>query len=190
MRSNTGNTDELKDEIIRKALISQSDDNLEMRVIKRKGRCLVAKSIFKRGEFVCEIPGELIDAKLAKERDLKYGEDPLCGFFMFYFQFKDKKLCIDATKETGRLGRLVNHSKKNNNCIVKIFEMNSQPHLILIASQDIRSGDECLIDYGETNKSSIQSNSWLRDTCKYQDYSFSFIRFRVIISARFVSCES
>uniref|UniRef100_T1GR53 SET domain-containing protein n=1 Tax=Megaselia scalaris TaxID=36166 RepID=T1GR53_MEGSC len=33
---------------------------------------------------------------------------------MYYFKFNNHQYCIDATAETGKLGRLVNHSRNGN----------------------------------------------------------------------------
>ena len=59
---------------------------------------------------------------------------------------------IDSTHESGRYGRLINHSKKNNNCVVKMFMMGEIPKLIVFAKKDIEQGSEILYDYGERYK--------------------------------------
>ena len=70
---------------------------------------------------------------------------------------------MDATKESGRLGRLINHSTKRNNAITKTVEVNGTPHLYLMASRDIRVGEEVLFDYGERRKNVLDALSWLRE---------------------------
>ena len=45
------------------------------------------------------------------------------GSYMCFFAFKEVKWCIDATKETGKFGRLLNHKKKGPNCSLKIIEV-------------------------------------------------------------------
>lgn len=77
-----------------------------------------------------------------------------CCAFFFYFS-------VDATKETGRLGRLINHSK-NGNCQTKLHDINGVPHLILIASRNIDEGEELLYDYGDRSKASIAAHPWLK----------------------------
>ncbi|KAM9727618.1 uncharacterized protein ACNS7B_018072 isoform 2-T6 [Menidia menidia] len=66
---------------------------------------------------------------------------------MYYFQYQSKTYCVDATKETGRLGRLINHSK-NGNCQTRLHPIDGAPHLILVASRDIEAEEELLYDYG------------------------------------------
>ena len=67
---------------------------------------------------------------------------------------------VDATAETGRLGRLVNHSR-NGNLITKTVPIMNKPHLILIAKEDIPSGEEVMYDYGDRSKESIRYHPWL-----------------------------
>lgn len=68
---------------------------------------------------------------------------------------------VDATKETGRMGRLINHSKSGN-CQTKLHDINGVPHLILVASRDIDEGEELLYDYGDRSKASIAAHPWLK----------------------------
>lgn len=68
---------------------------------------------------------------------------------------------IDATEESGRLGRLVNHSKKGN-CVTKQVTVEGVPRLVIMASRDIHVGDEILYDYGDHSKASIQAHPWLK----------------------------
>ena len=39
---------------------------------------------------------------------------------MYFFQTKGQKYCIDATAETGRYGRLINHSRLHANLLPKV----------------------------------------------------------------------
>lgn len=68
---------------------------------------------------------------------------------------------VDATKESDRLGRLINHSKTGN-CQTKLHDINGIPHLILVASRDIQEGEELLYDYGDRSKASIEAHPWLK----------------------------
>lgn len=59
------------------------------------------------------------------------------------FFYRD--LCVDASEEDGRLGRLVNHgSKKEINCKMKLIG----EVLCLFGTRDIHEGEELLYDYG------------------------------------------
>ena len=68
---------------------------------------------------------------------------------------------VDATQETNRLGRLINHSKCGN-CQTKLHDIDGVPHLILIATRDIAAGEELLYDYGDRSKASIEAYPWMK----------------------------
>ena len=68
---------------------------------------------------------------------------------------------IDATTETGRLGRLVNHSRLQPNCCTKVVMVDKVPRLVLIAKTDIEAGTELLYDYGDRSKESLIAHPWL-----------------------------
>ncbi|KAG2470644.1 KMT5A methyltransferase, partial [Polypterus senegalus] len=149
-KDNGGNRGSIKKESQRK-----------VEYIEGKGRAVFATKKFERGEFVVEYHGDLIECTDAKEREAMYAQDPDTGCYMYYFQFLNKTFCVDATKETSRLGRLINHSK-NGNCQTKLHEINGIPHLILVASRDIQEGEELLYDYGDRSKASIAAHPWLK----------------------------
>lgn len=67
---------------------------------------------------------------------------------------------VDATSESDKLGRLVNHSR-NGNLITKIVEVGSVPHLVLIAKEDIQPNVEITYDYGDRSRESIRNHPWL-----------------------------
>ncbi|XP_067862332.1 N-lysine methyltransferase KMT5A-A [Heptranchias perlo] len=145
------------DELIQNA----KEEGMKVGVIDGKGRGVMATKPFKRGEFVVEYHGELIEFTAAKDREAKYAQDPSTGCYMYYFQYLSKTYCVDATAETARLGRLINHSK-NGNCQTKLHDFNGKPHLILVASRDIEKGEELLYDYGDRSKASIAAHPWLK----------------------------
>ena len=68
---------------------------------------------------------------------------------------------IDATVETGRYGRLVNHSRQTPNLMTKVIMNGKSPRLILVAKHDIEPGTELLYDYGDRSKESLAAHPWL-----------------------------
>ena len=69
---------------------------------------------------------------------------------------------VAATTESGRLGRLINHSRKQYNCIMRWFHTEDGiPRLIALASRNIEQDEEVLYDYGDRTKTSLASFSWL-----------------------------
>ena len=68
---------------------------------------------------------------------------------------------VDATIETGRYGRLVNHSHQTPNLMTKVIMNGKIPCLILVAKHDIEPGTELLYDYGDRSKESLELHPWL-----------------------------
>ena len=152
-----------KDQVIEARLLATDDTDLDLEVkdIPCKGRGIVTKKVFKKGDFVVEYSGEVIAISVAKERESMYSLDNTKGCYMYYFHHKDKQYCIDATKETGRFGRLFNHSCKTPNCETKVVMLGDSPRLILVAKQEIKEGEELLYDYGDRCKESTDAHPWL-----------------------------
>jgi len=59
--------------------------------IEGKGRGVVATKPFRRGDFVVEYAGDLIDLSLAKKREEKYSEDTDIGCYMYYFTHNNRR---------------------------------------------------------------------------------------------------
>jgi SET domain-containing protein len=152
-----------KRQAIEQSIKEMQEEGLEIRIIENKGRGIFACKKFYRGDFVCEYAGEMISYQMAKKREEMYSQDSSIGCYMYFFEYKSKSYCIDATAESNRLGRLLNHSKLGGNCHTKLFEINSKPHLILVASRDIEPGEEMTYDYGDRNKISLESHPWLAE---------------------------
>jgi histone-lysine N-methyltransferase SETD8 len=146
---------------IEQAILTGDEEGLEVRTVDGKGRAIFATKYFNRGDFVCEYHGEMIGYQAAKRREEAYMKDPNIGCYMYFFEYKSVRYCIDATAESKRLGRLLNHSKLEGNCHTKLFEIDSRPHLILVAARDIRPGEEMTYDYGDRNKNSLDAHPWL-----------------------------
>eukprot|EP00092_Neocalanus_flemingeri_P034121 GFUD01037104.1.p1 GENE.GFUD01037104.1~~GFUD01037104.1.p1 ORF type:complete len:309 (+),score=80.35 GFUD01037104.1:83-1009(+) len=150
-------------DIMEAALTTQDDTKLGIEVVTmdNKGRGIMAVNDFFKGEFVVEYAGDLVDVKTAEDLEAKYSMDTSKGCYMYYFKYKGKQYCVDATSESGRFGRLLNHSRINPNCRTKVVMMDDTPRLILVAKQDILAGTELLFDYGDRSKESIKAHPWL-----------------------------
>ncbi|KAM6903077.1 N-lysine methyltransferase KMT5A-A [Xenentodon cancila] len=163
-RSSRRSKTELKCEqkkLIDDLITSGIEDGMEVQHIEGKGRAVFATRRFQKGDYVVEYHGDLLQITDAKQREAEYAQNPATGCYMYYFQYLCKTYCVDATKETGRLGRLINHSK-NGNCQTKLHDINGIPHLILVASRDIDKGEELLYDYGDRSRASIAAHPWLK----------------------------
>lgn len=142
-------------------ITEDSQHGIEVAAIENKGRGVKAVKDFSKGDFVVEYAGELIDIGTAKDLETKYSLDASKGCYMYYFKHKGKQYCIDATGESGRYGRLVNHSRVSPNCVTKVVMLKDVPRLILVAKHGINSGEELLYDYGDRSKESLKAHPWL-----------------------------
>lgn len=68
----------------------------------------------------------------------------LCFLLFILFFLKS----IDASREDGSLGRLINDDHRQPNCKMKKINVNGKPHLCLFAVNDIKEGEEITYDYG------------------------------------------
>ena len=142
---------------------NDAQHGLTIQTLPGKGRAVVACRSFLKGEFVLEYKGILLDIGTASIMENSYSMDLSKGCFMFYFQEGQTKYCIDATYESGRYGRLINHSKKNPNISPKVVMVNTTPRLIFLARFEIMPGQELLYDYGDRSAKSILAFPWLAE---------------------------
>ncbi|KAJ6635248.1 Histone-lysine N-methyltransferase PR-Set7 [Pseudolycoriella hygida] len=144
---------------IETAISTGQETGLVIKEFPFKGRGIVASKPFQKGEFVVEYIGDLIKASEATVREKMYTKEN-AGCYMYYFKYQDQQLCIDATAESGKLGRLLNHSRNGNLTTKTIFYRN-RPHLVLIAKEDIQIGDELTYDYGDRSRTALLYHPWL-----------------------------
>lgn len=145
---------------LEKAILEDREDGMAIKTFDNKGRGIVATRPFARGEFVVEYVGDFIPVAEAKQREQVYATIDNAGCYMYYFKHSDKQYCIDATKETGKLGRLVNHSR-NGNLVPKAVIVKNSPHLVFLAKVDIVAGTELTYDYGDRSKVALENHPWL-----------------------------
>lgn len=145
---------------LEEAVMMCKEEGLEIHNFEGKGRGIVARRQFAKGEFVVEYAGELIKMDEARDREKLYATDQNTGCYMYYFKYRNQQYCVDATPESDRLGRLVNHSR-NGNLMTKTITIDNTPRLVLIAKEDIQSGEEVTYDYGDRSKESLKYHPWL-----------------------------
>ncbi|KAL6457496.1 hypothetical protein MHYP_G00344590 [Metynnis hypsauchen] len=115
-----------------------------------KGRGVFAVTGLARGEFVLEFRGDLISAEESRRKRRVY-HGAMKGF-MFDFLWHGKFWTIDAARDDGSLGRLVNDDHINPNCKMKRLIVEGRPHLCLFALRDITPGEELTYDYGDADR--------------------------------------
>ncbi|XP_034549926.1 histone-lysine N-methyltransferase, H3 lysine-36 specific-like isoform X5 [Notolabrus celidotus] len=111
-----------------------------------KGRGVFATEPIEQGSFVLEYRGEFISVEECRSRH--YSETQSTFLYEFYWQ--KRQWCIDASKEDGSLGRLVNDNHTSPNCIMKKVIVNNKPHLCLFAVKNIEIGSELDYNYGDS----------------------------------------
>ncbi|ETN78638.1 hypothetical protein RB195_009832 [Necator americanus] len=134
---------------------------LEVYIDEKKGRGIRAAKSFVKNEFVVEYKGDMMDYNSAKTREEEYAKDPSIGSYMYFFKYKSKRWCVDATKESEFKGRLINHSALRPNLRTKVVEFDGELHLILVAKRDIDEAEELLYDYGDRTPETVARNPWL-----------------------------
>ena len=141
-----------------------SDEGLPVKSmnIRGKGKGVISTRFIKRGEFICEYVGELLTHEQAMEREDVYNKRGLKVGYMFYFQSKGKRCCIDATQDNGRMGRLINHSRLDANLKPRLIVVDDVPRLFFTATRDITANTELQYPYGENRAEILKENEWLK----------------------------
>ncbi|XP_073729855.1 uncharacterized protein [Misgurnus anguillicaudatus] len=121
----------------------------EQVISKYKGRGVFTTEAFFRGDFVLEYRGELLTSEESLDQSKLYND--VENTFLFDFQWHGKNWCMDASKEDGSLGRLVNDEHRNPTCKIRTVEVNKKPHLCLFAVRDIQPGEEITYSYGDSD---------------------------------------
>lgn len=70
-------------------VLCQVEDGLKVKQFVGKGRGVVTTREFRKGEFVVEYVGELIDQTAAKKREAEYARDQNAGCYMYYFKHRN-----------------------------------------------------------------------------------------------------
>jgi|LakMenE18May11ns_1017448.scaffolds.fasta_scaffold9915015_2 SET domain-containing protein len=111
---------------------------LEVFDTKGKGSGVRALENIKKGQFICEYIGEVIDAALwlAKKKTKRdiYGMELIEGFY------------VDPEK-MGNTARFFNHSCLPN-AIAEQWIIKGEPHIVIRAAKAIKTNKEITFDYG------------------------------------------
>ena len=126
----------------RRALDGRTAPLYVARVSKSVGHGLFARGTIRKGTII----GEYTGAVRQENREA----DRLNAYTFVYDPFGHFPLLVDA-KEQGNYLRFANHSSKNANASSKlVYDAGHRRwHVLLVASQQIRRGDQVLFDYGQ-----------------------------------------
>ncbi|XP_051811567.1 uncharacterized protein LOC127536125 isoform X2 [Acanthochromis polyacanthus] len=111
-----------------------------------KGKGVFTHKTIEPSSFVVEYRGKIICHK-DKRPENKRGHT--VNGFLYEFSWKGAQWCVDASKEDGSLGRLVNDDHKSPNCEVRKVVCEGKPHLCLFAVEKISPGEEITYNYGD-----------------------------------------
>lgn len=129
--------------------LKKDKNGLDGRFINdNKGRGVFSCTEFDKGDFLLEYIGDLISKEECERRQRLY-HDAL-KVFMFEFRYNGKLLCVDAARDDGSLGRLVNDDHINPNSRMKTICVDGKPHLCLFATRNICAGEEITYNYGDS----------------------------------------
>lgn len=138
---------------------SLSHEGLVMEWSREKRWCIRATRKFWNGDFLLDYCGTLVSEAEGIKIERQLEKDGRDDSFLFYFELDSKDLCIDATRDDGMYGRLVNHSRLRPNCKAIGMMFEESPKVIITAIRDIRPGEEILYDYGERRPEVIENCS-------------------------------
>ena len=80
--------------------------------------------------------------------------------YIFWLKDDGKWICIDATSESSHPARLINHSKKKNNLVVKCT---NKKRIVFKALDDIPAGRQLFYNYNEDRPDVIKENIWMKN---------------------------
>lgn len=132
----------------------------EVCIVPKIGRGIKTTKRFQQKEVLMRYFAELITAEELARREARGPKEG--HFYRYKFQFQQKTYFLDATREDGTYGRLMNHSKRNPNVRAKPVEIDGGPAIIFVAMRDLEVGEELRYDYGERDPEVVEANPWLK----------------------------
>ncbi|KAK5854698.1 hypothetical protein PBY51_004870 [Eleginops maclovinus] len=113
-----------------------------------KGKGVFTSRAIEPSAFVVEYRGNIFSPKHTTRRK-KWGDN--LNKYFFEFSWKGAQWCVDASKDDGTLGRLVNDDHISPNCEMKKMFSEGKPHLCLFAVTKISPGEEITYNYGDSS---------------------------------------
>ncbi|CAH8386184.1 unnamed protein product [Eruca vesicaria subsp. sativa] len=127
---------------------------------EKKGWCLYADQLIKKGQFICEYAGELLTTAEARRRQTIYDklrstqQSFSSALLVIREHLPSGQAClrinIDATR-IGNVARFINHSCDGGNLSTVLLRSSGAllPRLCFFAARDIVAGEELSFSYGD-----------------------------------------
>jgi len=103
---------------------------------------LFARTNFSKNDMIIEYIGEKIRQAVADRREVRYEEEGVGSCYLFRL---DKEDIVDATR-IGGMARFINHCCEPN-AYARIIDGGSDKHIVIMAAQEIKTGEEIVYDY-------------------------------------------
>ncbi|XP_047200190.1 uncharacterized protein LOC118124568 [Hippoglossus stenolepis] len=118
----------------------------EMLIDTIKGKGVFTHQSIEPSSFVVEYRGNI--STRTETRGKERGDT--LNNYLFDFSWNGTNWRVDASKNHGGLGRLVNDDHVSPNCEMKKIVFEEKPHLCLFAVKEIHRGEEITYDYGDS----------------------------------------
>lgn len=130
---------------------------LVVRQTEARGKSLVAAQRFSKYQVVCDYHGKAVRARADYWKMLENTS------YLLSFRHGGFHYHIDASKDDGSYGRLINHSRKRPNVKPRTYEDGSTGSLTVYfeALRDIEFGEELLYDYGDMGSFGDDEPEWM-----------------------------
>ncbi|XP_050537342.1 probable histone-lysine N-methyltransferase set-23 [Daktulosphaira vitifoliae] len=129
-----------------------------------KGYGLFTNNPIKKGQFICEYAGEIIDTIEAKKR-AQFDNKNYIFVINEHFSNCIKTTIIDNTY-IGNIGRYINHSCQPNCAVIPVRVNSFIPRLAIFSLKDIKINEEITYNYGIDNSLPITNTSKTKCLCK------------------------
>lgn len=126
------------------ASAEEEASSLCVKVREDSQRGVFATVPLKKGQYTCEYAGEAISLEEAKKREEEYKSNEEGCYVL-----NVGNVAIDATRTYHRIGRFINHAKRNVN--MKLFRpltVKGDVRVAIMATRDVLPGEELFYDYG------------------------------------------
>lgn len=133
------------------------------------GLGIVATKYIAANTLLCDYHGELCTYDVGHRRYTTEYANRDDNNYMFMFEFEGGRHYMDAVngcsccpKERRLKGRLMNHSSKGANVMLKPRRLGGDIRLLMFSSRDINTNEACLINYNCGSDKQSDFQDWMK----------------------------